>query len=78
MSAPRVRAIVGSARLVEPAPLPGDALAERIARDLLGPAARAFPSTAAVIAEAERCGGCTHAKHTLGSSEPHPDPGSVI
>lgn len=50
-----------------PAALPGDILAARIERHV--------PTLAAAAAH---CGGCTQARHALGSTSRHPDPGVVI
>lgn len=74
--ASRVRARRGSARLLRPQaePLaPGDALAARIEAGVLAPLERALPAAAPVIRGIRKCGGCTHARHALGSEEKHPD-----
>lgn len=54
---------------------PGDAIAAAIERSVLTPAEKHAP---AVVAAVRKCGGCTQAKHALGSAGKHPDTGTVI
>lgn len=53
--------------------LPGDKLAALIERRVLTPIEQAIPAAAQVVASVRRCGGCTQAKHQLGSNDRHPD-----
>lgn len=59
-------------------PAPGDALAAQIERRVLGPAERALPAAAPLARALRRCGGCAHARHQLGSVEPHPDASAPV
>lgn len=54
---------------VEATPL-GDTLAQSIREHLLEPARRHAPG---LVASVESCGGCTQAKHALGSRDRHPE-----
>lgn len=56
----------------------GDALAARIEQHVLEPLERHVPAAAELVETVRRCGGCAHARHALGSVEPHPDPGVVV
>lgn len=58
-----------------PEPLPGDVAADLIERHVLGRAREHAPG---IVAAVERCGGCGHAKHAMGSRAKHPDPGTVV
>jgi predicted amidophosphoribosyltransferase len=49
------------------APALGDLIAAQLARHA--------PDLVAAVGQ---CGGCTHAKHALGSTTAHPDPGIVL
>ncbi len=54
---------------------PGDVASSLIERHVLSQAEAHAPG---IVAAVRRCGGCTQAKHALGSAEPHPDPGVVL
>lgn len=56
----------------------GDSVTAEIERRVLSPIETAMPAAAPIVEAVRRCGGCTHARHQLGSDEPHPDPGSVV
>jgi hypothetical protein len=72
-----IRVTRGAVRQRAPTPTPplGDRLAAEIERRLLTPAEAYAPG---VVRAARRCGGCTHAQHALGSTQPHPDTGPII
>ena len=59
----KVTAKTGTAKL-------GDKIASRIERHILQPMEKRAP---AIVRAVRKCGGCTHAKHQLGSAEKHPD-----
>jgi hypothetical protein len=65
------------ARPAQPLPL-GDRVAHRIETRILAPVEQAAPALAPVVEAVRRCGGCTQARHALGSALPHPDSGTVI
>ncbi len=79
---PDLFANVAALLRAEPAPRPaqplGDRVAHRIETRILAPIEQAAPSLAPIVEAVRRCGGCTQARHTLGSALPHPDSGTVI
>jgi hypothetical protein len=59
-----------------PAPiLPGDRVSSEIERRILRPVESYAPG---IVKALRRCGGCGHAKHAMGSNQPHPDAGTVV
>lgn len=66
--------IIGIIKSTKGVPL-GDAVAGLIEQHALSHVAVRAPSVARSL---KKCGGCTQAKHALGSAEKHPDAGAVI
>ena len=56
----------------------GDRIAAEIEARVLAPVERAIPAAAPIVEAVRRCGGCTQAKHALGSNQSHPDTSAPV